>query len=125
MSLLNVVEQGVETAFAVASEFVTIGTYIQHVGGSTYDPETDAVTPGVVEIPNVRFLKTASEGSEREASPISVTDVKFIIPAKDLPAGFRPREEDQMLPGDGLKYNLVVPRFVPGNPVHIIFARQA
>lgn len=125
MSLVDTIRAGVETAFTLGSEFVTQGTYLRRLGGSTYDPATDETTPNQEAIPNVRFLKTSSDVTEREASPVDITDVKFIIPRVDMPANFKPNTNDQMQPGDGETYNVIASRFVPGDSIYIVFGRKA
>ncbi len=124
MSLLDTVRAGIETAFAVGSEFVSVGSYLKKTGNGTYDPNTDTVTPGANVVSNVRFLKTGAGIEEREASPVAINDVKFLVPAVDLP-DVSPGENDQIQPGDGTTYNVVITRFVPGNVLHIIFGRRA
>lgn len=125
MSLLATVRAGIETAFAVGEEFVSIGTYLRRAGPSAYDPITDTTSPAAVPIPNVRFLKTATDVTEREASPVTITDLKWLVPAVDLPPDFRPGEDDQIEPGDGLRYNILASRPLPGDALFIFFGRKA
>lgn len=127
MSLLGAVEAGVEVAFAVAHELVTVGTYHRKITeAQTYDPITDTTSPSNQPVSNVRFLKVAAANEEREASPVAISDVKFLVPASDMPDDFdRPGNSDQMSPGDGVLYNVVADKFVPGKKIYIIFGRAA
>lgn len=123
MSLIETVKAGIETAFAVGAEFVTVGEYLKKTGNGTYDPVADTITPGANIVSGVRFLKTSAGVQEREASPVAINDVKFLVPAIDLP-GLEPGENDQIRIL-GIRYNVVVTKFVPGNVIHIIFGRRA
>ena len=122
MSLTEVLQTGVETAFASAQELVRLGTYIAKGGDPVYDPVTDTMTGGKDEITNVRMLETASTMAEREASPVAITDSKFLIPFVDLP-GHTPSETDSILL-DGVGYNVISFKKVPGQAIHVIFARR-
>jgi hypothetical protein len=123
--LVDTIRAGVETAFSAVPQLVTVGTYLRKTGDGTYDPATDEITPGAMSIPNVRFLKTAADVAEREASPIAITDVKFLIPRVDFPDAVEPTDTDQILPGDGQRYNVVATKFVPGDSLFIVFGRRA
>lgn len=125
MSLLETVRAGIETAFAVGNEFVSVGTYYHRSGQGNYDADTDTMNPAATTISNVRFLKTSVDNTEREASPVAITDLKWLVPAVDLPVGFKPGENDQCEPGDGLRYNIVASRPLPGDALFIFFGRKA
>lgn len=123
LGLLNTASQGVETAFKVAEEFVRLGTYTKKTGNGVYDPTTDSMDMTTIVTEDVRFLQTSLTREEREASPLSIQDFKFIVPAVDLP-DLDPGENDTIsFPGEEL--NVLASKFVPGKVVHIIFARRA
>ncbi len=123
MSLLATAKAGVETAFKVGAEFVRVGSYRKRTGNPTYDPVTDSLGEDGNVITNIRFMRTASTIEEREGSPVSISDDKFIVPAIDLP-NIRPGEND-IITLDGVDYNVLISKFVPGDVIHIIFARRA
>ena len=121
--LLQATFDGVETAFAVAEEWVRRGSYRKKSGNSEYDPITDTTAdPGTV-IDNVRCIQTAASLEEREASPVAINDAKFLIPSIDLP-GVVPGEND-VFTLDGIDWNVLVDKYVPGRPLYIVFARKA
>lgn len=122
MSLIDTLQAGVETAFTSARELVRLGTYAAKGGDPIYDPVTDTMTGGKDVIANVRMLESTSTMEEREASPVTITDTKFIIPFVDLP-GHTPSETDTILL-DGVDYNVISYKKVPGQAVHVIFARR-
>lgn len=122
MSLTDVLQAGVETAFASAQELVRLGTYTAKGGDPIYDPIADTLTGGGDAIANVRMLESSATLAEREASPVSITDTKFLIPFVDLP-GHTPSETDKILL-DGVGYNVVAFKKVPGQAIHVIFARR-
>lgn len=123
MSLIATTAAGIETAWAVAAEFVTPGTYTKREGNPTYDPATDALAANDNVVSNVRFLKVSASREEREASPVAINDAKFLVPAVDLP-GLTPGEND-VITILGITYNVLVSKFVPGEVLHIIFGRRA
>lgn len=122
MSLTATLRAGVETAFGVAKELVRDGTYITKGGDPVYDPATDNLGSDV-RVSGVRMLQTASTVEEREASPVSVNDIKILIPFVDLP-GIEPGENDK-IDLDGKIYNVLTVKPVPGKAIHIIFCREA
>lgn len=124
MSLLEVVAGGVETAFAVASEFVITGTYRHRDGtGSTYDPDSDTKLPAGVDVLNVRFLPTNNQAEEREASPVTVQDLKLLVPGKDL-GGKIPNDSGQVFIWDAW-WNITLVKAVPGQSLWLFFVRKA
>ncbi len=122
MSIEATVRRGVETAFRVAADFVSVGSYHVRTGAGSYDPVTDQLTGGVQVLAGVRMLRTTMQTEEREASALAVTDVKVLIPGVDL-RGHTPTESD-MFVLDSREYNVTVPRPVPGGSVWIMFGRQ-
>lgn len=122
MSLVKTLQDGVETAFAAAAELVSLGTYKAKGGDSIYDPTTDTMSDTGLTFTNVRMLETSSEAQEREASPVTVGDSKFLIPYVDLP-GVVPTETDT-LSVNGVGYNILVYKKVPGKAIHIVFCRK-
>jgi hypothetical protein len=122
--LLNTVAAGVETAFELASELVLTGVYTKVLGNSTYDPVTDELTPDVENIPDVRFIQVGVDLEEREASPVSITDSKFLIPGVDL-KGYLPGETDYFVLETGERWNVLVSRPTPGKKLIIVFGRRA
>jgi hypothetical protein len=123
--LIPTILAGIETAFGVGNEFVTVGTYDKSTGTGVYNPVMDDVVPGQTRYDNVRFLKTTTDVTEREASPVGITDSKFLVPSVDFPQGFLPGENDKFAPGDGVVYNVIASRPLPGNVLFIIFGRRA
>jgi hypothetical protein len=121
--LLNLVADGIETAFSLASEIVVTGTYTKKTGSGDYDPVTDKRATTTQVFSNVRFIETGTSLQEREASPISITDAKFLVPAKDLP--IEPAENDFFELSTGRKFNVLMSRPIPGQKLHVIFGRQA
>lgn len=122
MSLTATIRAGVETAFSAAKELVRHGTYHAKGGDPVYDPGSDSMTGGDVQVPNVRMLRTSSLAEEREASPVAITDEKYLIPAVDLP-GITPSDQDK-IELDGVFSNVVSWKPVPGDSLYIVFARR-
>lgn len=122
MNLKETVAAGVETAFSAARDFVSLGTYTHRTSAPAYDPATDILTAGETTVSGVRMLRTSITAEEREASPLTVEDVKVLIPARDLP-GFKPSETDYF-ELDGTDYNVLTLKTVPGDSLWIIFARK-
>jgi hypothetical protein len=122
---LDTIADGIETAFTLGAEFVTTGTYTRKDGNHTYDPATDDL---VAENPNVltgvRFLRTKVDVQEREASPVSITDTKFLVPGVDL-GGLLPGPTDFFQLDTGERWNVLISQPTPGNKLIIIFARKA
>ena len=122
MDLKDVVEQGVETAFDALKDFVVLGTYLARGSEPVYDPDSDSVTYTPLEFHDVRMVRTSASREEREASSITVGDVKILIPAADLP-GYTPKETDTIIYGTE-HYNVLAIKAVPGDSLHIIMARK-
>jgi hypothetical protein len=123
MSGLNdVVAAGVETAFAAAKDFVVLGTYYARGSAPVYNPSTDEIEFTPLTYTDVRMLRTSATREEREASSITVGDVKFIIPAVDL-EGRVPDETDEIEYG-GIRYGILAIKSVPGDTLYIIMARK-
>jgi hypothetical protein len=120
--LNDVVAQGIETAFSAARDFVVLGTYYARGSAPIYDPDTDTITYTPLTFTNVRMIRTSVSREEREASSITISDLKFLIPAADLP-GHSPDETDELEFG-GDRYNVLTMRSVPGDSLHIIMARK-
>jgi hypothetical protein len=122
MSLLTTIAAGVETAFTAAQDLVSDGVYTVRTAAPVYDPVTDDYTASTTTFDPVRMLRTSMTDQEREASALTVTDVKVLIPATDLP-GVRPGETD-VFTLDGTGYNVITIKTVPGNSLWIVFARE-
>lgn len=122
MSILQATFDGVEVAFAAVSEFVSVGTYLARTGAEVYDPDTNTKTPVGVTIPEVRLLPTSVSAQEREASPISVDDIKVLVPGIDL-GTTRPTTNDKFQMA-GVWYNIVAVKPVPGKALWILFGRR-
>lgn len=124
MSLINTLQDGVEIAFANVSDLVRLGTYQTKGGDPVYDPVSDTMTGGSPKtFDKVRILETSAQAEEREASQVTVSDSKFLIPFVDLP-NHDPSETDTIIM-DGVDYNVVTRKKVPGQAIHIIFCRKA
>jgi hypothetical protein len=121
--LLQATFDGVETAFSVANEWVRIGTYLKRTGNPSYDPGTDQLSDPGKTFEKVRVIQVAATREEREASPVAISDAKFLIPSVDLP-GIEPSEND-VLTLDGVAWNVLIDKYVPGRPLYILFARKA
>lgn len=121
MSLLAQVAAGVETAFTAAGDLVSSAVYVVRAGTSNYDPVTDTYTAQTT-VYTVRALRSSFTEQEREASPVTVEDVKVLIPAVDL-QGVKPRETDYFTL-DGLDYNVLGVKGIPGNSLWIVSARK-
>lgn len=111
-----------EQAFAAAQDLVSSGTYYSRSGAGTYNSTTDTYNVALTTYSAVRMVRAGLTDQEREASPVSVTDVKVLIPAKDL-ANVRPKESDTFLL-DGVNYNILSFKGVPGDSLWIIYARE-
>jgi hypothetical protein len=122
LSLRDIVASGIETAFAIAAEYVVVGTYKPSDGTPVYDPDTDTMTQGTP-IPDVRFMPVNNQVEEREASPVAVTDLKLLVPGKDL-KGVVPSDTGKCQLWDKW-HNVILARAVPGQDLWIIFVRQA
>ena len=122
MNLNDVVKSGVERAFLAAKDFVSLGTYVVRTGAAVYDPTTDTMSGGETTHVNVRMIRSSSQGEEREASPVTVRDVKVLIPASDLP-GVEPSETDSFTM-DTVEYNVIMFKSVPGNSLWIVFGKE-
>lgn len=126
MNIEKILGSGVETAFRILKDLVGLGTYhqaVQGTGSAVYDPITDSVTTPVQTYLNVRMLKVSVEGDELVGTAVTVTDVKILIPASDLP-GVIPAGEDHIML-KGVRYNIVTPKEIPGNALHILYGRAA
>lgn len=121
MGLGDLVHSGVETAFQAASDFVSLGVYTHRHSDPVYDPVTDQMTGGTTEYIGVRMIRTAANSEERESSPLTINDVKILIPAADLPV--LPQENDWFVL-DGISYNVAALKRVPNDPLWIIMARK-
>lgn len=121
MSLNSTIAQGVQTAFAAAGDLVVLGTYVARTGTPVYNASTDTYTAPTVTHTNVRMLRTSLTDEEREASPTTVSDIKVLIPATDLP-GTRPSETDTFTV-ENVGYNVLRIKTVPGDSLWILFAR--
>lgn len=121
--LLQLTFDGVETAYSIASEWVRIGSYYAHYGNPDYDPATDTLADQSKTFPKVRVIQVSASLQEREASPVAINDAKFLIPSVDLP-GVVPTENDR-LTLDGVIWNVLVDKYVPGRPLFIVFGRKA
>lgn len=123
MGLKATVAAGVQQAFVAAGDLISTGSYTARRGTAVYNPATDTYTStSVVTYPAVRMLRASLTDAEREASSVSVSDVKVLIPATDLP-GVTPDETDTFTL-DGLGYNVLSYRTVPGDSLWIIIARE-
>jgi hypothetical protein len=123
MSGLNdVVAAGVNTAFEAAKDFVVLGTYYARGSEAVYDPTLDTITFTPLTFTDVRMIRTKASREEREASVVTIGDVKFLIPAADLP-GHTPSETDEIEFG-GVRYGVLATQSVPGDTLHIIMARK-
>jgi hypothetical protein len=122
--LLNL---SVEKVFSLLKDLVGLGIYYREVpgvsGSAVYDTHTGIVTasPGTV-ISDVRMILTSVQVEELVGSTVAVTDVKLLVPAADLP--FQPRATDTVLL-KGVRYNIVFPKPIPGNALHILYCRAA
>ena len=121
--LLQATFDGVETAFSIASEWVRLGTYLHRYGNPSYDAESDTIADQTKKFEKVRVIQVSASLQEREASPVAISDAKFIIPSVDLP-GIEPTEND-VLSLDDVAWNVLVDKFVPGRPIFIVFGRRA
>ena len=122
MSLVEILQAGVETAFEAAKELVRVGLYTAKGGDPVYDPGTDSMSGGEVQVTGVRMLPTTTTVEDREASPVAVSDVAVIIPYVDLP-GITPSETDKFEMG-GVTHNVIAAKKIPGQAVHKVFGRE-
>lgn len=122
MDLREVVTAGVETAFSVAADFVVTGTYYARGSDPVYDPDADTITFTPLTFNNVRMIRTSISREEREATAVTISDVKILIPSTDLP-GHYPQETDEMEYG-GVRYNVLTIKSVPGDSLFILMARK-
>jgi hypothetical protein len=120
--LRDIVSSSVETAFSVAEELVRTGTYTSKTGNGSYDPVTDTKSDTTTTLTGVRFLPSAITLQEREASPVSVLDSKFLVPAVDL-GELTPTENDSIVMETGERWNVLMSKPIP--ELYIIFARRA
>jgi hypothetical protein len=121
--LLQATFDGVEIAFNVANEWVRLGTYLSRTGNPDYDPASDTLADQSKTFQNVRVIQVSATLEEREASPVAINDAKFLVPSVDLP-GIEPTEND-VLTLDGVAWNVLVDKYVPGRPLFILFSRKA
>ena len=122
MSLNSIIAQGVEQAFAAAQDVVSSGTYYSRSGAGVYNSAADTYVSPTTTYSNVRMVRAGLTEQEREASPVSVSDVKVLIPAVDL-GNHKPKESDTFYL-DGVTYNVLSFKGVPGDSLWIIFARE-
>lgn len=123
MSLSLVVSSGVETAFQLAGDFVRLGTYFSMPDGSQstdYDPTTDTIAGPRATLNNIRMLRVKQDEREIEASAAAKQQVKFLVPAADLPS-ITPKGPDEIL-FNGTRYNVLQADTVPGDSLWIILA---
>lgn len=123
MSLNSIIRGGVETAFAAAGDLVHRGTYTRRHGQRTYDAVNDVDVNDEIVYTNVRMIRTRATAEEREASPVSIGDVKILIPAVDT-GGLPPTESD-ILEYHTEIYNVITHQKIPGDSLWIIMARRA
>lgn len=121
MSILAAVAAGVETAFRAAGDAVLQVTYVRRSGAPAYDPVTDSVTVSQQTM-TVRALRSRITDVEREASPVTVEDSRILVPASDM-APATPKESDTYTL-DGVQYNVIGWRGVPGDSLWIITGRR-
>lgn len=124
MSLKATIASGVLQAFTAAQDLVSLGTYsTRGTSIPVYDPVNDTyVSSSANTVTNVRMLRTSLTDEEREASSVTVSDAKVLIPAVDLP-GVRPSETDT-IQLDGVGYNVLSVKTVPGDSLWILFVRE-
>lgn len=122
MSLKATIAAGVEQAFAAAGDLVSLGAYHRRASTPVYNAAADTYTATMTDFANVRMVRAALTDEEREASPATVSDMKVLIPAADLPA-IRPGETDT-LDLDGVGYNVIKVKTVPGDSLWILFVRE-
>jgi hypothetical protein len=120
LTIQESVLRGVEQAFTIADD-VSMGVYTISSGVATYNATLDKQVMAASRVLNVRMLRTTLETEEREASQLTVTDIKVLVPGVDM-QGAQPNETDTFtLDGNG--YNVVTFRPVPGNALWIIYGR--
>lgn len=122
MSLKATVAAGVEQAFTASGDLVSDGTYTVRTGSPVYDPVADTYVATTNTYQNVRMIRASISNEEREASTVAVSDVKVLIPAIDL-GNTKPSETDTF-ELDGLGYNVLTHKGVPGDSLWIIYARE-
>lgn len=126
MNIEGLLDSGVGTAFRLLKDLVTLGTYNQAVplvGLAPYDPITGMVTSPAQIYENVRMIFTTVDAEELVGTMVTTTDVKILVPAMDLP-GVTPSGEDHVF-AKGVRYNIVRPKQIPGNALHILYGRAA
>ena len=126
MNVNKIVANGVETAFRILKDLVSLGTVqiaLSGSGSGTYDPVTGTTTTPIKVIDDVRMIITSVEPEELVGTQVVITDIKILIPAKDL-KGSTPRASDHIFV-KGMRYNITRPKPVPGEALWILYCRQA
>lgn len=126
MNVNSIVANGVETAFRILKDLVSLGSVhlaVSGVGSGTYDPVTGTTTTPVKILQDVRMIVTSVEPEELVGTQVVITDIKILIPAKDF-KGSIPRASDHIFV-KGAHYNITRPKPVPGDALWILYCRQA
>lgn len=125
MNIEALLASGVERAFTILKDLVKLGDYYQALSGpgsGGYDPVTDTTVTPTQTFLNVRMLKVSVDAEELIGTQVVVNDVKILIPAKDL--AIDPNSADHIFL-QGLRYNIVQPKPIPGKALHILYCREA
>lgn len=120
-----------DIANIVSSAFEIIGdlrenTAVQLVAtNGAYDPVTDSTTQTITTINDLKAVFSRFTIDEVDESVVVSTDMKVLIPAKDLNY-YQPQEYDTLIETDtSVKWNVRKSRTVPGNSLYIVHVRKA
>jgi len=113
----------VSNAFVTLDDLAPTATYVA-VSDPQYNPETGAVIETTASHP-VPAVFSRFGINELDDEIIVVTDMKVLIPAKDLPAN--PNENDRItgtVNGQTKTFNVQRILGVPGESLHILHVRE-
>lgn len=111
----------IELVFSTLPTAVGIATYYKGAGSVDYDPVSDQAAAPIAVKPNVRMMPLAIQDEELVGTPVTVSDLKVIIPAGDL-GPIKPGTED-WFELRGVRYNVLKKKVLPVSTIHILYAR--
>ena len=123
MSLADLVSTLVKDNFEVLGDLRETVDYVSVVDTGTYDPVTDTTSPTTQTVANIKIVGSRFKVNEIDSSVNSLTDKKYIIPAK-LIIGVTPSTNDYIMDATSTRWNVQKVMGVPGNGVWILHVRQ-
>jgi len=123
MAFRDLIRDLVSNAFVTLDDLAPTITYVS-VTAPAYNPETGAITETTAEH-EVKGVLARFGLNELDGEVIVTTDMKVLIPAKDLPVN--PNENDRIIAtvnGAEKTYNVQRILGVPGESLHMLHVRE-